>query len=99
MLFWLTKILGINKEYIKVYLHLYSDMDVQDERNFWIKELNIPNEQFRKPYIKQSLRQNIKHITFGHGTCKIQVSNVKLKQEIIAGLKSISNFYAKNMGM
>lgn len=94
-LYWLTKILNISKKKIAVYLHLYQDMNIKKEISFWAKQLGIPNKQFRKPYIKESLRANINHSGYGHGTCKIQVGNVRLKEKMIFSLKAIADYYNK----
>ena len=93
-LFWYTKILNIPKSRIKVHLHLYSDMDIKAEINFWSRELKIPVSQFRKPYIKQSKKANIDYKGgFGHGTCGLLYSDVFLKERILAGIKAIADYY------
>lgn len=92
-LHWMTKLLNIPKRKITVYLHLYRDMNIKKEINFWKKQLGIPNEQFRKPYIKKSLSANINHGGYGHGTCKIQVGDVRLKEKIMLSLRAITDYY------
>lgn len=94
-LYWMTKILDIPKKKIAIYLHLYRDMNVEQETGFWAKQLAIPIQQFRKPYVKESLRANINHSGYGHGTCKIQVGNVRLKEKIILSLEAIADYYNK----
>jgi len=36
---------------------MYMDKEIR----FWSKELGVLNKQFRKPYIKQSKKERIKH--------------------------------------
>lgn len=93
-LYWYIKGLRIPKEKIKVDLHLYSDMNIQEEIAFWSKTLNMPLSHFRKPYIKKSTRVNIDHKGYGHGTCGLNVNNVLLKEKIMMGIKAISDYYA-----
>lgn len=90
---WLTEVLTIPKEKIKVLLHLYKDMNVNHAINYWGKLLNIPKKQFIKPYIKESYRQNIKQKGFGHGTCCLYINNRLLKEKIILGIKAIADYY------
>lgn len=84
---WLTKILGVKKSDIRVAVHLYRDMDIERELNFWQKTVGVPRKQFWEPYIKKTSSQKIDHPTFGHGTCKISYGNTKLKRGIIAKIK------------
>lgn len=87
---WL-ELFDIKKKDLKVKLHLYCDMDIDQSLNFWSKELKIPLSQFYKPYIKKI---NIKSITykngFGKGTCSVIVGNRDLWEYIMMGLKYIS---------
>ena len=93
-LYWYVKGLRIPKEKIKVDLHLYSDMNIQEEISFWSKALKLPVLQFRKPYIKVSTRVGIDQKGFGHGTCGLNVNDVLLKEKIIMGIKAIADYYA-----
>ena len=92
--YWLTKILRIPKGKIKIYVHLYQDMNIKRELDFWSKELNISRSQFAKPYIKKSKRENLTHKGFGHGTCGVCVGNVRLKERIIMSLKATADYYS-----
>jgi hypothetical protein len=93
-LYWYIKGLRIPKEKIKVDLHLYSDMDIQEEISFWSRTLKLPVSQFRKPYIKASTRVGIDQKGFGHGTCGLNMNDVLLKEKIMMGIKAISDYYA-----
>ena len=90
---WLTDCLGVSVDKLVVRLHLYSDMDSSTEHGYWGKLLEIPLRQFRKPYVKQSMRIGISEKGgFGHGTCDLTVHNAVLKKRIIMGIKVISDF-------
>jgi len=92
-LFWMNKILKIPKEKIKFKLHLYSDMNIEEEHVFWSKQLRIPTKQFRKPYIKTSNSRSINYKTFNHGTCEIHGGNVRLKEQIMTDITVIYDKY------
>lgn len=93
---WLIKSLKIPKEKLRVQLHLYKDMDIEDKINFWSKMLKIPLSQFTKPYIKKTLSIRINHKGgFGQGTCNVSVGNARLSEKIIMALEAISNKYKK----
>lgn len=94
-LFWLVNCLGVPREKIKVAVHLYSDMDVQSSLDFWSKDLFIPLRQFSKPYIKKNKRADIDQKGFGRGTCNLVLSNARLKEKVIMGIKAISDYYTQ----
>jgi transposase len=96
-LFWLTSGLGIPKNKIRVYLHLYKDMDQKEEIFFWSKKLGLPLYQFANPYIKESRRIDIDHKGFGHGTCSLVVSDVRLKEKIMMRLQAIADNYSRKV--
>lgn len=92
---WLQETVGITKGQMRVYLHLYSDMDVKKEMRFWSRVLSLPPKQFTRPYIKVSSSKRIFHKgTFGHGTCNLRVGSTVLKERIMMGLRAISDEYA-----
>jgi len=96
-LLWLTKCLGIEKEKIKAYLHLYNDMNAQLELNYWSKALDLPLTNFNKPYIKESKRTNINHKGFGHGTCGVMINNTRIKEKVMMSIKVIKAMYSKQI--
>lgn len=85
---WLKTIHKINKKDLTATLHLYTDMDIKKETDYWSKILGISDKQFRKPYIKNTNLSRINHKGgFGHGTCRIAFYSVELKQKIMMQLR------------
>lgn len=91
-LYWMVYSLHVDKKRIKVFLHLYEDMDTKKEMSYWSNILNISLVQFMKPYIKKSKKKDIDQKGFGHGTCGLRIDDVMLKERILMGLKAISDF-------
>ncbi len=85
--------MGIEKSKIKIHLHLYSDMNIENETTFWSETLKIQKKQFMKPYIKDSLFKKINRGSFGHGTCTIRVGNAKVAKETLMGLRVIQDHF------
>jgi hypothetical protein len=96
-LFWLITVFMIPKSKIRVYVHLYSDMDVSKELHFWSRELKIPLSQFGRPYIKESKRADIDHKGFGHGTCALVINDVRLKEKIMMGIEAVADYYSEKV--
>lgn len=88
---WLKTIYKINKKNLTVTLHLYNDMKIKKETNYWSKILDVSHKQFRKPYIKNTNLSRINHKGgFGHGTCRIAFYSVELKQKIMMQLRLLA---------
>ncbi|MFH1968643.1 MAG: helix-turn-helix domain-containing protein [bacterium] len=91
---WAVNHLKIPREKIRIALHLYNDMDINKEIKFWSNKLNIPKNQFSKPYIKQSSIKAINYKRgFGHGTCNARINDARLSEKVLMGIKSISDAY------
>lgn len=90
---WLTESLQINKEKIKVRLHLYSDMNIHEEIRFWSQKLKLPEKNFEKPYIKPTKRSSVSYKSFGHGTCALVVHNTELINRLLMAIKAIAGYY------
>jgi len=96
-LYWLIKALGVKKDKIHIYLHLYKDMDKEMEIDYWVKELSLSKNNVSSIYIKESKKTEIDQKGFGHGTCALVVHNTVLKDRVILGLKAISDRYQKEL--
>ena len=96
-LLWLEKCFGVHRRNprLRIYLHLYSDMKVDEEIRYWKKVLDVDRTQFNKPYIKLSTRSSLDYKSFGHGTCRMQLSDVKIKERIMATIRLFSEYSSK----
>lgn len=96
-LLWLERCFGVHRRNprLRIYLHLYSDMKLDEEIDFWQKILVVDRTQFNKPYIKLSTKSSLDYKSFGHGTCRIQLSDVKIKEEIMATIRFFSEYSSK----
>lgn len=92
-LYWMTRSLKIPKDRVKIGLHLYKDMDIGEAVNFWSNSLDIPKNQFIKPYIKKTNREGLTYKSYGHGTCRLYVGNTQLSEKIAMSIKTISDKY------
>ncbi|MDO8570012.1 MAG: hypothetical protein Q7R97_00310 [Candidatus Daviesbacteria bacterium] len=92
-IYWMMNALEVPKERIKIGLHLYKDMDIEKEIDFWSRTLVIPKTQFNKPYIKKTNREDLTYKGYGHGTCNLRCGTVVLSEKIAMSIKAISNCY------
>jgi len=97
-LHWFIKILKVPKKKIKILVHLYKDMNIEKELQFWSELTKIPLSQFRKPYIKKTHSKSVIYKgAFGHGTCNIRIADTRLLEKVLMIIKAMGDYY--NLGM
>ena len=89
--YWLENSLNIKPERIKVSLHLYQDMDIDNIKTYWSNILKIPINQFIKPYIKKINIVSLNQKGYGKGTCSLYLYDSSLKRKIMTGIKIVLN--------
>jgi hypothetical protein len=95
-IYWMENLLSVPRNKMSVQLHLYSDMDIDKEIDFWSKTLGIEKSRFIKPYIKESLSTRINHKgAFGHGTCNLRAGSARETERVFMALKAINDYYIK----
>lgn len=92
-LYWLTEILGVSMEKIFARLHVYADMDIAAEIDFWGTQLDLPVGKFRKPYVKKTTLRGLTYKSIGHGTCNLIVYSQSLLDKILMGIEVISDYH------
>lgn len=92
--YWYSNALDIKEKNMKIYLHLYKDMDISKEINYWSRQLHISKSQFIRPYIKESKKSDIDQKGFGHGTCALVVHDTVIKEKILMGIQSVADYYS-----
>ena len=93
---WLINCFKVPKNRLRATLHLYEDMNKESEIEFWSRTLGLPKDQFHKPYIKKTLFKNITYKNgFGHGTCNVQISNVKIGEQVLMGVRALQNRFMR----
>lgn len=95
--YWLNHSLGIPMEKMRVYVHLYADMNIRKELRYWSTLLGIPLGRFARPYIKKSMRNEIDQKGYGHGTCGVRVENTAKKEAISAAIQAIADHYVRKL--
>ena len=96
---WL-ELLGVSKNRLRVHIHLYADMDIKEELQFWSKALNLPSTSFTKPYIKNSNRAGLSYRQkFTHGTCNVLYHNRDVSEYVLMALDCIRDEFAETDGV
>ncbi len=86
---WMVGCFDVPQSKFRVHLHLYRDMNITKEMDFWSRELAMPKEQFIRPYIKPTYFKDVNRGSFGHGTCTVRVANARISETVLMGIKAI----------
>jgi len=96
---WLN-LFKVPKDRLRVHVHLYADMNVRKELQYWSKTLKLPLSSFRKPYIKKSNRTGLTYMQkFTHGTCNLIYENRDVSEYILQSLEYIRSTFATRKGV
>lgn len=91
---WLNEFLQIPKDKMRAWLHLYENMDLQKEKEFWKNELGFKNGQFYKPYVSKLKPASFSYKeSYRHGTCSIYFGSVEKKQELTMAIQAFLDIY------
>ena len=86
---WLYSFFEIPKNKLKAFLHLYENMDIAKEIEFWKNELGFDYFQFYKPYITKNKKSSFLYKeSFRHGTCSVRFTNTIVKRKIMMAIKA-----------
>lgn len=89
---WAVRYMDFPKEKIRATIHLYKDMDVNKEINFWSKTLGFSRNQITKPYIKNTSLKSLSYKSgFRHGTCNVRIGSAKIAGQVHMGLKVLQD--------
>jgi hypothetical protein len=91
---WMTEFLGVKKEEIKVQLHLYENMDIGKEKEFWENKLELQESQFYKPEVRKLKKASFSYKEPSrHGTCDLYVMGGEKKRELMMAIKAFLDRY------
>ncbi|MBP9669833.1 helix-turn-helix domain-containing protein [Candidatus Woesebacteria bacterium] len=90
---WLKVCVKFPIDLVKVRLHLYRDMDIKHETDYWMNTLGLKIYNFKKPYIKPTTLKGLTYKSRGHGTCNVIASGLKFSRPALAGMEVLASMY------
>jgi hypothetical protein len=90
---WLRRAICYPVGHIKIKLHLYKDMNIDDETKYWSQITGFGEDHFAKPYIKETTLRGLTYKTRGHGTCSVVACGLKFARPVFAGMEVLSRMY------
>ncbi len=93
---WMGEFLSIPRVSIKIQLHLYENMDIEFEKEYWCKQLAIKKTQFYKPSIRKLRKNSFSYeSTHRHGTCSVYAFGVDKVRDLMMGIRAFVDIYLK----
>ena len=83
---FLIRIFGVKKKDMRFWLHIFTDIDVSEAVDFWIKELQITAEQFYKPMVTLSGSLGTYRKKSKYGVLTVIYNNKKLRDILVSKL-------------
>ena len=80
---FLIKFFEIDKNDLKFHLHTFTDINLDDAINYWIKELKIKKEQFYKPTVTITGKLGNYRNKSKYGVLTVYYANTKLRNIIV----------------
>jgi len=85
---FLSRFFRVDKEDLKFHLHVFTDIDIEEAKSFWIKELKIKKEQIYKPTITQTGKLGTYRKKSRYGVLTLYYCNTKLRNLIVSLIHS-----------
>lgn len=93
---WLNEYLGVKKDKVRMQLHLYENMDIAREENFWLNELKIERSQLYKSSIRKLKASSFSYKgSYRHGTCSLYAFGVEKRRKIMMSIKAFMDLYLR----
>src|SRR3989344_6763344 len=80
---FLVKFFQIDRNDLRFHLHLFSDINIREAQDYWVKKLNIKKEQFYKPIVSISGSLGTYRNKSKYGVLTVYYGNTKLKNLLV----------------
>lgn len=95
---WMIEFLDIPKDKMRAQLHLYENMDIVKEKDFWKKELGFSEKQFYKISVRKLQKTSFSYkSSFNHGTCSLYAFGTEKYRELIMAMKAFVDLYLETV--
>lgn len=95
---WAEKFLNIPHDSFRVQLHLYENMNIFGEEEYWLLQLRLKREQLWKTQIRPIGKNSFTYQNSSrHGTCKVYYGSVPKKTELRLSIQAFFDTYSTHM--
>ena len=80
---FLVTFFGVDERDFRYHLHIFSDIDINRARKYWMNELGIEKNQFYKPTVTHTGKLGTYRHKSTYGVLTIYYGNIKLRNKLI----------------
>lgn len=81
---FLTTFFGINRSDLRFHLHLFSDIDIKEAQDYWVRKIKIKKQQFYKPIVSKSGSLGTYRNKSKYGVLTVYYGNTKLRNLLVS---------------
>jgi len=81
---WLVHYYNINKNAVKLRLHIWNGTNENEAKEYWSNMLGIPLQNFTKSWIKP---KSGKHRRYPYGICRASIDSKKIFLQILSEIR------------
>jgi hypothetical protein len=81
---FLIKFFNVDKKDLKFHLHTFTDIDLEETKNYWKKELKVQDIQFYKPTVTITGKLGNYRKKSKYGVLTVYYSNIKLRNILVS---------------
>ena len=91
---FLIKFFNINKDDLRFHFHIFSDIDIKEAQDYWIRKLKIKKWQLYKPMITKTGALGTYRNKSSFGVLTVYYGNTKLRNLLVSLIKRIPRMLA-----
>lgn len=93
---WLTKHFEVTRSDLRVQLHLYENMDIKKEEQYWLEVAGLERNQLYKTQVRALRPGSFTYAsTHGHGTCAVEYSRREVKEKIEVAIQAFLDLHSR----
>lgn len=87
---FLVRFFQIDRNKLKFHLHTFTDIDINQAKQYWMKELNIKEEQFYKPFVSKTGSLGTYRKKSKFGVLTLYYGNTKIRNLLVNAIAEIA---------
>lgn len=92
---WMRTFLDIKEGDMRAQLHLYENMDIAKEEDYWLQKLGFKKSQLYKTQVRLLREGSFSYRGgYGHGTCSIEHSKGEKKTKVLMAIKAFLDLHS-----
>ncbi len=84
---FLREICGVSESRLRGFLYIYEGQNIENIRQYWSEQTQIPEEQFLKSYVSKFRPERLKQKVLSYGVMHVRYNDKRLLQQILSWIQ------------